>query len=162
MKLVRFFALVAVAALLQGCAQLGYECPDCCQRPPLVQVQPAPAPPPDPCAGVIRLRGVNFDFDRAEIRPASRPILDQAASRLRQCGGERLQVEGHTDSIGADAYNQNLSERRARAVRDYLVSQGVSGGRISAVGFGESRPIASNDNPEGRFLNRRVEIRFLD
>ena len=169
MQFVRFFGLIAAAALVQGCAQLGYECPECCQRPTLAQAQaiappstPRPAPAADPCAGVIRLRGVNFDFDRAEIRPASRPILDQAANRLRQCGSERLQVEGHTDSIGSDAYNQDLSERRARAVRDYLVSRGVTGSRISSAGFGESRPIASNQTPEGRFLNRRVEVRFLD
>ena len=168
MNTLRISVLVLVAALAQGCAQLGYDCPECCQRPTLAQAQqiqppPAPAQPSvDQCAGVIRLRGVNFDFDRAEIRPASRPILDQAASRLRKCATERLQVEGHTDSIGADAYNQDLSERRARAVRDYLVSKGVRGGRISAAGFGESRPISSNDTPEGRFLNRRVEVRFLD
>lgn len=162
MNSVRILGLIAAAALVQGCAQLGYDCPECCQRPTMAQM-PAPAPRgPDPCAGVIRLRGVNFDFDRAEIRPASRPILDQAAQRLNQCPGERLQVEGHTDSIGADAYNQGLSERRARAVRDYLVSRGVSGSRITAAGFGESRPIASNDTAEGRFLNRRVEVRFLD
>jgi len=162
MNTLRLAVLLFAAALVQGCAQLGIDCPECCQRPVLAQAQPAPAPVSDACAGVIRLRGVNFDFDRAEIRPASRPILDQAAQRLRQCGDERLQVEGHTDSIGADAYNQDLSERRARAVRDYLVSKGVNGGRISAAGFGESRPISTNDTPEGRFLNRRVEVRFLD
>jgi outer membrane protein OmpA-like peptidoglycan-associated protein len=168
MSTLRILGLVLSAALVQGCAQLGYECPECCQRPTLAQAQqiqppPSPAQPrADSCAGVIRLRGVNFDFDRAEIRPASRPILDQAAARLRECGGERLQVEGHTDSIGADAYNQDLSDRRARAVRDYLVSKGVNGGRITARGFGESKPISTNDTPEGRFLNRRVEVRFLD
>ena len=168
MNTLRIVALLLVAGLAQGCAQLGHECPNCCERPTLAQAQaiqppPAPAQPRvDACAGVIRLRGVNFDFDRAEIRPASRPILDQAASRLRQCGSERLRVEGHTDSIGADAYNQDLSQRRARAVRDYLVSRGVNGGRISAAGLGEAKPIASNDTPEGRFLNRRVEVRFLD
>lgn len=165
MNTLRIAALLLAAAFVQGCAQLGIDCPECCERPTLAQarqVQPAPAPRSDACAGVIRLRGVNFDFDRAEIRPAARPILDQAAQRLNQCPGERLQVEGHTDSIGADAYNQDLSERRARAVRDYLVSKGVSGGRISAVGYGESQPISTNDTPEGRFLNRRVEVRFLD
>ncbi|MBW2316613.1 MAG: OmpA family protein [Deltaproteobacteria bacterium] len=168
MNILRISALLLTAAFVQGCASFGQECQDCCQRPTLAQAQqiqppPAPAQPvTDACAGVIRLRGVNFDFDRAEIRPASRPILDQAASRLRKCGSEQLRVEGHTDSIGADAYNQDLSERRARTVRDYLVSKGLSGGRISSAGFGESRPISTNDTPEGRFLNRRVEVRFLD
>jgi OOP family OmpA-OmpF porin len=162
MNILRIAPILLAAAFLQGCALFGYECPECCQRP-AIQPQPAPARPViDECAGVIRLRGVNFDFDRAEIRPASRPILDQAAERLRKCGGEQLRVEGHTDSIGADAYNQDLSERRARAVRDYLVSKGVTGSRISSAGFGESKPISTNDTPEGRFLNRRVEVRFLD
>ncbi len=166
MKSLRVLAVVAIAAFAQGCALFGYECPECCQQPTLSQaqaMQPAPAPPPsDPCAGVIRLRGVNFDFDRAEIRPESRPILDQAAKRLKMCGSERLRVEGHTDAIGSDAYNQDLSERRARSVRDYLGGRGVDTSRVQAVGFGESQPIASNDTPEGRALNRRVEVRFLD
>jgi outer membrane protein OmpA-like peptidoglycan-associated protein len=163
MNTLRVFGILVAAALVQGCAQLGYECPECCQRPDLAMAQsPGPAPSPDSCAGVLRLRGVNFEFDRAEIRAASRPILDQAATRLKQCGGERLRVEGHTDSIGDEAYNQDLSERRARAVRDYLVSRGVDGSRITAAGFGESKPVATNDTPEGRFLNRRVEVRFLE
>ena len=164
MNILRLSALIAAAALVQGCAVLGIDCPECCQRPDLAQATPVrPAPrADDPCAGVIRLRGVTFAFDRAEIRPASRAILDQAADRLRQCGRERLQVEGHTDSIGSDVYNQDLSERRARAVRDYLAGKGVGDGRISAVGYGESRPVATNDTPEGRALNRRVEVRFLD
>ncbi len=165
MKFVRIVGLIGAAAFLQGCAQLGYECPECCPRPVMAQAPaytPPPAPAPDPCSGVIRLRGVNFDFDRDTLRPESFPILNRAAERLRQCGSERLQVEGHTDSIGSDAYNQDLSERRARTVRDYLVSRGVAGSRITSAGFGESRPIASNDNPDGRFLNRRVEVRFLD
>jgi outer membrane protein OmpA-like peptidoglycan-associated protein len=164
MSILRALCLIAVAALIQGCAAVGYECPACCPRPTLAQaqtMQPAPSSS-DPCVGVIRLRGVNFAFDRAELTPASRPILDQAAQRLIQCGNEQLQVEGHTDSVGSDAYNQDLSERRARTVRDYLVSRGVNARRISAVGFGESKPVAPNDTPENRALNRRVEVRFLD
>jgi OOP family OmpA-OmpF porin len=160
MNILRTSVLVLAAVAIQGCALFGVDCPECCPRPMVAQAAP-PKPAADVCAGVIRLRGVNFDFDRAEIRPDARPILDQAAERLRQCGSERLQVEGHTDSIGADAYNQDLSERRARSVRDYLVSKGVNAGRISAAGFGESRPISTNDTPEGRSLNRRVEVRFL-
>lgn len=165
MTLLRLAALLLAVGLVQGCAQLGYECPECCPMPTVAQA-PAPKPKPrpvaDPCAGVIRLRGVNFDFDRAEIRPEARPILDQAAERLSQCPGERVVVEGHTDAIGSDGYNQDLSERRASSVRDYIVGRGVSAGRIQAVGRGESQPIAGNDTPDGRQLNRRVEIRFLD
>jgi len=163
MTFLRLAALLLAAAFVSGCAQLGYECPECCPMPTVAQAPaPRPQPAPDPCAGVIRLRGVNFDFDRAEIRPEARPILNQAAERLAQCPGERVRVEGHTDAIGSDSYNQDLSQRRARSVRDYIVSRGVSRGRIEAAGFGESQPIATNDTPEGRQLNRRVEIRFLD
>ena len=67
-------------------------------------------------------------------------------------------IEGHTDWIGTDAYNQGLSERRANSVMDYLVDHGVAASRLSTTGFGESRPIASNQNREGRALNRRVEL----
>ena len=70
----------------------------------------------------------------------------------------RVSVEGHTDSVGSVAYNQTLSERRAKTVRDYLVSQGIDASRITTRGFGKSKPIASNDTAEGRAENRRVEI----
>jgi outer membrane protein OmpA-like peptidoglycan-associated protein len=73
-----------------------------------------------------------------------------------------MSIEGHTDSIGTEAYNQGLSERRAAAVKNYLVKQGVpDGSRMTTVGYGESRPIADNKTPEGRFQNRRVEILIL-
>jgi OOP family OmpA-OmpF porin len=114
---------------------------------------------------VIRLRGVNFDFDKAEIRSDAAVILDEAASlvgdALRECPGNSLAVEGHTDAIGTDAYNQGLSERRAAAVLDYLVGKGVSSSQLSATGFGESTPIATNDTSDGRALNRRVELRLV-
>jgi outer membrane protein OmpA-like peptidoglycan-associated protein len=70
----------------------------------------------------------------------------------------RLEIEGHTDSVGSDAANQSLSERRAETVRAYLVQQGVPTGSVTAAGFGKSRPVASNDTAEGRHLNRRVEL----
>ena len=70
-----------------------------------------------------------------------------------------VRVEGNTDSIGTDAYNQGLSERRAESVRSHLIGRGVSASRLTAVGYGESQPIASNDTAEGRALNRRVELK---
>jgi OOP family OmpA-OmpF porin len=119
----------------------------------------------DPCAGVLRLRGVNFDFDRATIRPDGAVILDEAAvllsENLEQCPGHRVSVDGHTDATGPDAYNQALSERRAKAVRDYLVSKGTPAERLRTLGHGESSPIAGNDTREGRALNRRVELRMM-
>jgi OOP family OmpA-OmpF porin len=137
--------------------------------PPPAQPKAAPTPPPAPsvdrCAEVIRLRGVNFDFDRAEIRSDAAVILDEAATlagdALRECPDNRLAVEGHTDAIGTDAYNQGLSERRAAAVLEYLVGKGVSSSQLGATGFGESTPIATNDTSDGRALNRRVELRLV-
>ncbi|NNL84720.1 MAG: OmpA family protein, partial [Myxococcales bacterium] len=113
---------------------------------------------PDPCEGTIVLRGVNFDFDRAEIRPDARIVLDEAASQLSQCKVGAITVAGHTDSTGPEAYNQGLSERRASSVADYLASQGVSRSRLQPVGYGESQPVASNGTRDGRALNRRVEL----
>jgi len=120
---------------------------------------PAPAPaPPDSCEGRIVLRGVTFAFDSDEITGASMATLDFAAESLRECPNVRTAAEGHTDSVGNDAYNQGLSQRRAESVRDYLASHGVSPSRLQARGYGESRPIADNSTEDGRTLNRRVEL----
>ncbi|MDR1314302.1 MAG: OmpA family protein [Deltaproteobacteria bacterium] len=100
---------------------------------------------------------VKFDFDKAVVKPAYRSEVERAATFLNQHPGSTAVVEGHTDGRGTVAYNQNLSERRARAVRDYLVTQfGVAPGRVDAVGYGKSRPIATNDTDAGRAENRRV------
>jgi len=117
------------------------------------------APPKmDACGGVIRLRGVEFEFDSAELKGASSVVLDVAVDSLKQCPTIPVRVEGHTDAIGSDDYNQRLGLRRAQAVREYLISGGISSGRISAKSFGESKPIATNETDEGRALNRRVEL----
>ena len=133
--------------------------------PPAPKAAPAPTPTVDRCAEVIRLRGVNFDFDRAEIRSDAAVILDEAATllsdALRECPSRSVSVEGHTDATGADDYNQTLSERRANAVMDYLADKGVHASRLSAKGLGESSPIAPNDTRDGRALNRRVELRLV-
>jgi OOP family OmpA-OmpF porin len=105
------------------------------------------------------LRGVNFAFDKSDIDAASSVVLDAAAEQLNECRNVAVRVEGNTDWIGTDAYNQALSERRAESVRSHLVSRGVSASRLTAVGYGESRPIASNETDEGRALNRRVELK---
>jgi OOP family OmpA-OmpF porin len=126
--------------------------------PPPRPVAPAPAPAPDTCGRIV-LRGVNFAFDKSDIDAASAVVLDAAAEQLQECPNVAVRVEGHTDWIGTDAYNQGLSERRAEAVRSHLVSRGVSASRLTAVGYGESQPIASNETDEGRALNRRVELK---
>jgi outer membrane protein OmpA-like peptidoglycan-associated protein len=107
---------------------------------------------------------VNFDYDKANIRSDARPILDEAAQALKDNPDVNVTIEGHTDSIGSDSYNQALSERRAQAVKAYLVSQGVAASRLSTEGKGESEPIADNtrngrDNPDGRAMNRRAELK---
>ena len=125
----------------------------------------APPPPPAPTPEVkqkIVLRGVNFDFDRAEIRDDAASILDEAARILGENTDVNVSVEGHTDSVGTEEYNQSLSERRAAAVQDYLAGAGVGADRLSTKGMGESDPVASNDTGDGRAQNRRVELKTID
>ena len=108
---------------------------------------------------MIRLDGVNFEFNKAVLLPESYPILDNAAALLMNHPDMRVEIQGHTDAIGSAEYNQKLSYMRAFAVRDYLVNTHmVSQGRIVAVGYGEERPVATNATEEGRALNRRVEF----
>jgi outer membrane protein OmpA-like peptidoglycan-associated protein len=126
---------------------------------PPVAVRPVPASAaPAPVKRRFVLRGVNFDFNKANIRADAAPVLDEAIRALRDAPSAGVVVEGHTDSVGTDAYNQRLSERRAAAVRDYLIRGGVAPTRLQAVGFGESRPVASNDTADGRAQNRRAEL----
>ena len=97
----------------------------------------------------IVLRGVNFDFNKYNIRSDAAPILDQAAKTLQEAGDVTVSVNGYTDSIGSDAYNQRLSMQRANAVKAYLEAHGVPAGRLTAKGFGKSDPVASNATAEG-------------
>ncbi len=101
---------------------------------------------------------VSFDYDSAAIKPAFRDTLDKLADLLRKYDRTMVHVVGHTDSRGTDAYNQSLSERRARAVMDYLVSRGVPAERLRSEGRGEREPRDTNATEAGRQLNRRVEV----
>ncbi|HEU4522213.1 MAG TPA: OmpA family protein [Thermoanaerobaculia bacterium] len=115
-----------------------------------------------PSEGEIEVRltsDILFDFNSAALRPESRQTLrDLSDTFARYADINYIEVEGHTDSVGSDDYNLDLSRRRATSVRDYLVSQGVSTSNIVARGYGETQPKSSNDTAEGRQLNRRVEI----
>jgi outer membrane protein OmpA-like peptidoglycan-associated protein len=109
---------------------------------------------------------VLFDFDKADLKPAATALLAKVADVLRDSGSAPARIEGHTDGKGNADYNQKLSERRAAAVKDWLVNEGrIAAARLSAKGLGMKQPIAPNvnkdgsDNPEGRAKNRRVEIR---
>ena len=123
--------------------------------PVVAEAAPAAAAP---MKRKIILRGVNFDFDKYNIRPDAVPILDEAARTLQEYGDVTIYVDGYTDAIGGDAYNQRLSERRANAVKEYLQRHGISASRMTARGFGKTNPVATNATAEGRAQNRRVEL----
>ncbi|TXL13283.1 hypothetical protein BMR05_12250 [Methylococcaceae bacterium HT4] len=99
---------------------------------------------------------VDFSFDSTTISEAYAPLFDNAISTLKRNSGLNVQLEGHTDSTGPEAYNQGLSERRAQAVKNHLIENGIAASRLTVKGFGEADPIASNDTAEGRAENRRV------
>jgi len=126
--------------------------------PPVAQVPPPPPPPPSPGTKMVVLLGPNFDFDKTTLKPDGKRKVDEAVKVMKANPSLRVSVEGHTDSIGSDAYNQRLSERRAKAVRDYMVEQGIDTDRITTHGWGEAKPVATNKTEEGRAQNRRVEI----
>ena len=149
----------------------------------------APPPPPDPdsdgdgvpdskdkCPGTppgvrvdfrgceikeeIELPNVNFEFDSARLTADSAETLDGAVSTLERYPDLNVECAGHTDSVGTDAYNQSLSERRAHSVCEYLIAHGIDNSRLTEAGYGESRPIADNSTDEGRARNRRVVLRI--
>ena len=121
-----------------------------------------PAPKPKPVAEKVTLAAdVLFDFDKAVLKNEGKSKLDDLAGRINGINLEVVIAIGHTDSIGADAYNQKLSVRRAESVKAYLVSKGVEPNRIYTEGKGEKQPVASNKTKDGRQKNRRVEIEVI-
>ncbi len=123
------------------------------QRPPL----PAVAAPP-PCESRMALDGLEFAFDSAELNTVAQDLVATAAFQLEQCKNVNIRIGGHADSTGNSEYNQKLSERRANAVRSELIKDGISEDRLQAIGYGDVQPVATNDSPEGRAENRRVEF----
>jgi OOP family OmpA-OmpF porin len=132
--------------------------------------RPAPAPAPAPVEAAVNCqklfdellaggKDVEFDTARATIHSNSNALLDALADVIKQCPDAKIEVGGHTDSRGSTSYNQALSERRALAVRDALIKRGATAGNLTAVGYGESRPIADNATKEGRARNRRTEFK---
>lgn len=135
---------------------------------PAPVVAPAPAPKPAPAPVVEQVKEDApaaftgfFDNDKAELKPAAIEKLDIYADYLSRHSEKRIKVSGHTDSAGAASYNQQLSEKRANAVKAYLESKGIDGSRIETAGMGEAHPVASNSTKEGRAENRRVEIEVI-
>lgn len=129
-----------------------YACPE-------EEVVAAPPPPP-PAKGtkIAEIPGPNFDFNKATLTSAGKAKVADAAQVLKNNPTIHVEVGGHTDSIGSDAYNQKLSERRAQTVATELEHDGISASRLTVRGYGERKPVADNKTEEGRARNRRVEL----
>ena len=162
----------------------GEDAPPVAPPEPPVAVVPAeePAPIPEPVAppcqsptpgqpvtlegckagDILVLRGVNFDFNKASLTVNAKTLLDGVAEALTTRADIKVEIDGHTDSKGSDAYNQKLSQRRADSVKKYLLQRGIAGDRMTTRGFGETKPIADNDSDEGREMNRRVELQVTE
>jgi outer membrane protein OmpA-like peptidoglycan-associated protein len=132
-----------------GVADYMDECPDTPREAPVNSV------------GCWTLKGINFDYNKWDIKPQYDGLLAQHIRVLEMNPAFKIEIQGHTDSIASEEYNQMLSEKRAESTKDYFVSHGIDAARISTRGFGELRPIAPNDTPEGRAENRRIEVKIL-
>lgn len=158
----------AKTALLANAKPSGYDFTQSLKAPkPMPVAAPEPAPAPvieeaDACqAELVRVKGdsqINFNYGKAEINPSSFELLNNLAAAAKRCPDFAIRVEGHTDSDGSDEYNLYLSQQRAGTVAAYLADQGVSRAKITAKGFGESRPLVSNSIPGGKRQNRRIDF----
>jgi outer membrane protein OmpA-like peptidoglycan-associated protein len=110
---------------------------------------------------VVRLNNVFFDFDKWDLRPESYVELDRVVKLLKDNPAIEIEMSAHTDSRGSDEYNFKLSDNRARSVMEYILSKGIAANRITSQGYGETKPVATNDTDEGRQLNRRVEFKIV-
>ncbi|HZP11445.1 MAG TPA: OmpA family protein [Nevskiaceae bacterium] len=168
-----------VAALPLGGCMLASNAIDYSSYP--IPALPAPPPPPPPVAtpceagpgetislagcatgDTLVLHGVTFEFNKATLTPDARTLLDQVITALKSREDIKVEIAGHTDGIGSDAYNQKLSEARASSVKKYLADGGIADARMTAKGFGKTQPIADNSTEAGRDLNRRVELRVVE
>jgi OOP family OmpA-OmpF porin len=135
------FSLIIFSGVLTGC---------CCNRAGGMRVVDA-----------VELK-VEFDFNKADVRPAYHQRIKEVADYLKRHSDTDVVIEGHTDNKGSEEYNRNLSQRRANSVRRYLINKfGISSSRITAKGYGESKPIANNNTNQGRQRNRRVIAVFV-
>jgi outer membrane protein OmpA-like peptidoglycan-associated protein len=151
---------VALTMALGGCSTTPKNTAPAPVPAPIAMAPAAVAPEPAPAPSYV-IEDVNFDFDKSNLKPAATNTLDDVVIGLRHQSGVKYEIGGYTDSVGTDAYNQSLSERRAASVRNYLIEHGVEGGQLSTVGYGETNPVATNATEEGRAKNRRVEVRPL-
>jgi OmpA-OmpF porin, OOP family len=135
------------------------DCLDKCPGTPKGTKVDANGCPPEP--GTFIFRNTLFDFNKATINPALFPILDEVAGYLKDNPDVKIEIQGHTDSVGSAEYNMRLSEKRADSVKKYLEERGISGDRLEAKGFGLTKPIAPNDTDQNRAKNRRVELKRI-
>jgi len=144
--------------MLAEARQLAREA-EACQPPPRVEPAPPPKPAPDPPPmAPLHLPSALFGFDRSDLTSEAIAELDYVADYMRKNPGVKVQIQGHTDNIGPEAYNEKLGYRRAQAAFDYLVGEGIAADRLEKVSFGEREPIANNETTVGRSLNRRVSL----
>ncbi len=128
---------------------------------PAPAVKPPPAPP-KPVVEKVSLKGDTlFDFDKSVVKPEGKQVLDRLVDQARDLQLEVIVAVGHADWVGTDAYNQKLSERRAAAVKAYLVSKGIAANKVYTEGKGEKLPVADNKTADGRAKNRRVEVEVV-
>lgn len=147
MKKITFYTAILVITLFalgQGCT--GARCEKCGEKVVHLTV----------------LEGVNFAFDKADLLPVAYPILDKDVTALKNDPKLNVRIEGHCDIRGSDEYNQKLSERRAKTVLNYFASKGIDKKRMSAVGFGRSKPLVPNTTEENMYKNRRVEVKIVE
>jgi len=137
------------------------------KAPPPPKPEPKPEPKPKRVSvtadAIVISEKIHFEVDKATIMADSNGLLDEIVDVLKEHTQiKKVSIEGHTDSDGSGAHNDKLSKARAKAVLDYLVAHGVAAGRLTSKGFGESKPLASNDTPDGKEKNRRVEFLIIE
>ena len=134
-----------------------------CECKQVVKQEPPPPPPaPAPVEEKIVLNGIRFDFNKADIKAEFVPVLDEAVAVLQKHSSKKVAIEGNTDAIGSDAYNEKLGMRRSESVKKYLVEKGIAADTLTTESFGESKPVADNKTKEGRAMNRRVEFKVAE
>nr|WP_315194389.1 OmpA family protein [uncultured Aquabacterium sp.] len=152
---------------VQGCDGVPAPVAPAAAPAPAPAAAPAPAPAPVVAPAAPATEKVSFaadaffDFDKATLKPEGKAKLDDLADKVKAITLEVIIAVGHTDSVGADGYNQKLSEKRSEAVKSYLVGKGVEASRVYVEGKGEKQPVADNKSSDGRAKNRRVEIEVV-
>jgi len=150
-----FLILIAATGLLVGCSSTSTQ-EEPVEEPTVTEPEPEPEPQPEPEPELDTT--FYFDFDKSTLKPQARATLVAHAERLKE-SGDRVRLEGHADERGSREYNMGLGERRAKAVRDFLVLQGVPASRIETVSYGEERPAVQGSNERAWEQNRRVELK---